>query len=233
MQRWLSKHLYGVGLLLSGSHDVAILVYFVLLLPGVLAHELSHWITAKLLRVPVGKIRIGPSQKGGGVTRLGSVSMSRTDPLRASLIGLAPLVTGSVLILIIAYNVFGLSVPDELSASLLPENLPAILGFYLTVPNFWLWVYLVFAISNAMLPSESDRQAWLTLALYGCVAVVVLYGLGLLQEISSPLSTFLLRGLNYLTFAFLLTSIIDAAVIVVIVILERVVMTVTGKQVEY
>jgi hypothetical protein len=47
------------------------------------------------------------------------------------------------------------------------------------------------------------------------------------------LSDFLLRGLNYLTFAFLLTIIVDAAVIVVIVILERVVMTVTGKQVEY
>jgi hypothetical protein len=233
MQRWLSKHLYGVGLLLSGSHDVAILVYFVLLLPGVLAHELSHWVTAKLLRVPVGKIMIGPSHKRGEVTRLGSVSMSRTDPLRASLIGLAPLVTGSVLILIIAYYVFGLSVPEELSASLLPGNLPAIVGSYLTVPNFWLWVYLVFALSNAMLPSESDRQAWLTLALYGCVAVVVLYGLGLLQEISSPLSAFLLKGLNYLTFAFLLTIIVDAVVIVVIVIIERVVMTVTGKQVEY
>ena len=159
--------------------------------------------------------------------------MSRTDPIRASLIGLAPLVTGSVLILIIAYYVFGLSVPEELNASLLPGDLPAILGSYLTVPNFWLWVYLVFAISNAMLPSESDRQAWLTLTIYGCVAVVVLYGLGLLQEISSPLSAFLLKGLNYLTFAFLLTIVVDAAFIIVIVILERVVMTVTGKQVEY
>ena len=233
MQRWLSKHLYGMGLLLSDSHDVAVLVYFVLLLPGVLAHELSHWITAKLLRVPVGKIRLGPSQQGGGVTRLGSVSMSRTDPLRASLIGLAPLVTGSILILIIAYYVFGLPVTEELNASVLPGDLRAVMESYLAVPNFWLWVYLVFAISNAMLPSESDRQAWLTLTLYCCVAVVVLYGLGLLQEISSPLSAFLLKGLNYLTFAFLLTIVVDAVVIVVVVILERVVMTVTGKQVEY
>ena len=233
MKRWLSKHLYGLGLLLSDRHDAAILLYFLLLLPGVLAHELSHWLTAKLLRVPVGKIAIGPSSKGGGPMRLGSVSMARTDPVRGSIIGLAPLVTGSFLILLIAHFVFGLAAPGELAAQLSPEELLSTLGQYMSVANFWLWVYLVFSISNAMLPSESDRQAWLSLGLYCCVAVVVLYGFGLLQEVYYPLSGFFLRALGSLTFAFLLTIIVDAAVIVFVVILERLVMIVAGKRVEY
>ena len=233
LQRWLSRHLYGLGLLLSGSHDVAILLYFLLLLPGVLAHELSHWLTAKLLRVPVGKVTIGPSMKRGGATRLGSVSMGRTGPIRASLIGLAPLVTGSILILLIAYFVFGLVAPAEVAIDLPPQDVLSTLSGYLQVPNFWVWAYLIFSISNAMLPSESDRQAWLSLILYCCVAVVVLYGLGLLQEVFSPLSGFFLRALTHLSFAFLLTVVVDAVVIISVIVLERAVMIITGKRVEY
>jgi hypothetical protein len=233
LKRWLSKHLYGLGLLLGGSHDTAILVYFLLLLPGVLAHELSHWLAAKILRVPVGKISIGPLEKGSGATRLGSVSMGRTDPVRAGLIGLAPLVTGSILILAIAYYAFGLAVPGSLQASLSLEQVEIALHGYLSVPNLWLWVYLIFSISNAMLPSESDRQAWLSLLMYGCAAAVVLYGLGLLQEMSSPLSGFFVRALDHLNLAFLLTIVVDVGMIALVMVLERVIMVVVGKRVEY
>jgi hypothetical protein len=233
MKRWLSRHLYGLGLLLSGSHDVAILLYFLLLLPGVLVHELSHWLTAKLLRVPTGTITLGPSWKGKGTTRLGSVSVAKADPLREGLIGMAPLITGSVLILIIAYAVFGMTGPPELTADLHPGAVLAQWQSYMAVPDLWLWVYLIFSISNAMLPSESDRQAWLYLVLYGCLAAIVLYGFGLLGQVSSPLSVFLLRGLNHLAFAFLLTILVDGAVVALVVIVERVVMVVAGKRVEY
>ncbi len=232
-KRWLSRHLYGLGLLLGGSHDIAMLSYFLLLLPGVLVHELSHWLAAKLLRVPTGPITIGPSSKGKGVTRLGSVSMAKADPLREGIIGMAPLTTGSVLILVIAYHVFGLAGPPDLVVDLNPGAVLSMLQGYLSVPNLWLWVYLIFSISNAMLPSESDRQAWLSLALYCCLAVVVLYGFGLLEQVSSPLSSFLLKGLNHLAFAFLLTIMVDGGVIGLVVVVERAVMVVAGKRVEY
>lgn len=219
--------------MLGGSHDIAMLSYFLLLLPGVLVHELSHWLAAKLLRVPTGPITIGPSSKGKGVTRLGSVSMAKADPLREGIIGMAPLTTGSVLILVIAYHVFGLAGPPDLVVDLNPGAVLSMLQGYLSVPNLWLWVYLIFSISNAMLPSESDRQAWLSLALYCCLAVVVLYGFGLLEQVSSPLSSFLLKGLNHLAFAFLLTIMVDGGVIGLVVVVERAVMVVAGKRVEY
>ena len=233
MQRWLSKHLYGLGLLLTGSHDTAVLLYFLLLFPGVLAHELSHWVAAKLLRVPVGRISIGPTSKGGGATRFGAVSVAKTDPFRGSLIGLAPLLTGSALILLIAHLIFGLSVPEVLALNLSGEDVLPAIWAYFSIPNFWLWVYLIFSISNAMLPSESDRQAWWSLFLYCIVALVVLFGLGIVQEVSSGVSGYLLSGLNYISFAFLLTIVVDGVVIVAVFALESVVMVVTGRKVEY
>ena len=43
-------------------------------------------------------------------------------------------------------------------------------------PDFWLWFYLAFAISSTMLPSVSDRRAWLPIS----IPLVVLILLGLI-----------------------------------------------------
>lgn len=233
LKRWLSRHLYGLGLLLSGSHDIAILSYFILVFPGVLIHELSHWLMAKLLGVRTGKVSIGPSRKGARATRFGSVSVARTDPLRGSLIGLAPLLTGSILILLIAYVVFGLGTPNDLAINLSNRDIFSTLWHYLSVPNFWLWVYLIFSISNAMLPSETDRQAWFSLALYCGVAVAGLYGLDFVRQIPPQVSKWLLAGLDQLNLAFLVTVVVDGAVILAVFLLERAVMVLTGRRVEY
>jgi hypothetical protein len=46
--------------------------------------------------------------------------------------------------------------------------------------DFWLWFYLTFCISSTMLPSESDRRAWLPIALFLLllVGVALLVGAG-------------------------------------------------------
>ncbi|MGQ9518013.1 MAG: hypothetical protein ACUVT1_12170, partial [Anaerolineae bacterium] len=51
LNRWISRHLQGLGLLLSGSPNAAVVFYFVVMLPGILVHELSHLLLAKLLGV--------------------------------------------------------------------------------------------------------------------------------------------------------------------------------------
>jgi len=112
------------------------------------------------------------------------------------------------------------------------DVLPAIWAYF-SIPNFWLWVYLIFSISNAMLPSESDRQAWWSLFLYCIVALVVLFGLGIVEQITSGISGWLLSTLNHLSFAFLVTIVVDGAVIVAVFALESVVMVITGRKVEY
>jgi hypothetical protein len=62
----------------------------------------------------------------------------------------------------------------------------AITGLFAT-SDFLIWLYLLFAISNAMMPSASDRRAWPAFVFIMVVTAVVLYLIGL-QEL-------LMRGL--------------------------------------
>jgi hypothetical protein len=63
------------------------------------------------------------------------------------------------------------------------------------VIDFYLWFYLTFAVSSTMMPSASDRHAWLTfgLALAVLVGLAVLAGAGpwMLANIAPALNSFL------------------------------------------
>jgi hypothetical protein len=62
-------------------------------------------------------------------------------------------------------------------------------------PDFWLWSYLAFTISSTMMPSSSDRQAWLPVGLLaaGMVGVAILAGAGpwMLTHLALPVNTLL------------------------------------------
>lgn len=233
MQRWINRHLQGLGLLLFGEEDRHLLLYYLLLLPGILLHEGSHWLVATLLRVKVSGISIGPARKRGGQVRFGSVRVARTDPLRDSLIGLAPLIAGSLAILLIASQGFGLPFPAHVSPPQQLRQVLANLADYTTVPDALLLLYLIFAISNAMLPSESDRQPWLPLFVYlGVLAALYVLVAGV-PRVDERVVSPILRGLDYLSLALGLTVLVDVPCIGVIYLLEVVVGNLRGQRVEY
>jgi len=62
-------------------------------------------------------------------------------------------------------------------------------------PDFWLWFYLTFTISSMMMPSASDRQAWLPVVLLavGLTGLAILAGAGswMLENIAPPVNEFL------------------------------------------
>jgi hypothetical protein len=173
-KRWTTHSLQELSVRWVGDRDVALVVYFVLVLPGVVLHELSHWATAKLLGVRVSGISLGPVRKRGNRVSLGSVRVGRVDVVRGTLIGLAPLLAASAAISLIGTLVLGV---DELLASAPRGGLELVAAGVrqiLDVPDVWLWLYLIFAVSNAMLPSESDMWAVRPLlAFLGLAAAVV------------------------------------------------------------
>jgi hypothetical protein len=233
MKRWINRHIQGLGLLLLGDNEAAMLLYFVLLLPGILIHELSHWLTAKLLGVRTGQITLWPSKRRGNQMRMGSVKVGRTDPFRGSLIGLAPLISGSLAILIIGQLILGLG---DLGEVLLNRQWGKVWGSllaHLQAPDFWLWLYLIFAVSNAMLPSETDREPWRPVLLFMCLAVLFFYLTGWVRQMPEVLATASLTSASYLAYAFSLTVLVDAIFIAVIAVLEVLVSRLTGKRVEY
>lgn len=241
MKRWINQHTQGLGLLLLGNNDAAMFLYFVLLLPGILIHELSHWLVANLLGVRTGKISLWPSQRRGKQIRLGSVRVARTDPFRASLIGVAPLISGSIAILIIGQLILGLGGLEETLLNGEWEQVGESLLASLKAPDFWLWLYLIFAVSNAMLPSETDREPWRPVLLFMGLVALLFYLTGWVRQDFGELSravpevvaTASLTGLSYLAYAFSLTVVVDAIFMAVIAILEVLVSRLTGRRVEY
>jgi len=233
MKRWINRHIQGLGMLLVGYNEGAMFLYFVLLLPGILIHELSHWLAANLMGVRTGKISLWPSRRPGNQMRLGSVRVARTDPFRASLIGVAPLISGSIAILIIGQLILGLGDLSEVLLVREWEQVWESILAHLQTPDFWLWLYLIFAISNAMLPSETDREPWKPVLLFVALAALFVYLTGWVHQVPEVLATASLAGLSYLAYAFSLAIVVDAIFITVIAVLEVLVSRLTGKRVEY
>jgi hypothetical protein len=200
-----------------GDPDVALTLYFVLVLPGVIIHELSHLLVALLLGVRVRRFCLGPVRQARGQrVSLGSIQVGKVDPVRGSLIGLAPLLSGSAVILLIGNQVLGV---NELAAAFTTLGLRGVLaglGQVVRVPSFALWLYLIFAVSNAMLPSKSDLQFVRPVLLFlGIAVAVVLIGTGL-PAVPESVGLALNRGAGYLASAFGLTLAVDLIFVLIL-----------------
>ncbi len=73
----------------------------------------------------------------------------------------------------------------------------------------WVWLYLVFAISNAMMPSESDRQPFASIMLFIGILITVALILGLIPSIPLEAAFTMARVFNTLTAAFVFAIAVD------------------------
>jgi hypothetical protein len=166
LQRRLHFETQAIFLLLTRRREIALALFSVLFFPGVLLHETSHFLIARITGVRTGGFSLIPQPLPDGRLRLGYVETAKTDVVRDALIGLAPLLAGSAFVIYAGIFQLGLSdlwsefIAGEVSRFL--EMLSA-LG---SKPDFWLWFYLIFAVSSTMMPSASDRRAWLPVILF-------------------------------------------------------------------
>jgi hypothetical protein len=175
IQRLLHREIQGLLLILTRRPSVTIIIFSILFFPGVLLHELSHFLMARLLGVRTGRISLFPRPLKNGRLRLGFVETGTTDFVRDSLIGTAPLLTGVVAVALIGIYQMGLM---PLGNALLTgqfSTLPQELQHLPKLPDFWVWFFLVFVISSTMLSSPSDRRAWLPLL----ITIIALLVIGL------------------------------------------------------
>jgi hypothetical protein len=176
-ERWIHRHLQQFGLLLTKNETVALATYAVLLFPGVVLHELSHWLAARLMGVRTGRISLLPARSRDGQLQLGAVEYqaSGLDPIRESLVGAAPLITGCIALFLIANHLYGIPAATAAFTGGTLQPILDLLARGFEQPDFWLWFYLVFVIANAMMPSPADRRAWPAfLAILGLGTVVLL-----------------------------------------------------------
>jgi hypothetical protein len=179
-QRWLHRELQYLLLLVTRRPGLALGIFSLLFFPGVFLHESSHYLVARFLRVRTGRFSLLPKAMPNRTLRLGYVETAAADPLRDALIGMAPLISGGVVVAWLGLNQLGLAPLFEMAASNQWNQVWATLAALPGLPDFWLWFYLTFAVSSTMLPSASDRRAWLPVALVliGLFGLVVLAGAG-------------------------------------------------------
>ena len=233
LERWVHRHLQGIWLLLVRDADLALILYSLLMLPGVLVHEGSHWLAATVLGVRAGRFSVVPERLPDGTLRLGYVETEHVDPLREALIGVAPLLAGAAVIIFVGYSRLGVEpLGQALGRGDLLEMGQAVAEM-VARPNFWLWLYLVFTVSNSMLPSASDRRAWWPVLATVVVLTVLLFAFGLgpalLQTLGNPLDA----ATRALAAAFSITVGLNLALAPVLWLLEAGLIRVTGLEVKY
>lgn len=173
VQRRLHRELQAVLLLLTRQKEITVALFSILFFPGVLLHEASHYFTARLLGVHPGKFSLLPRTMEDGRLQLGYVQTTRTDILRDSLIGVAPLLGGGGFVAYAGIVHWQLPALWESLAVGEPASWFTAISNLYSRPDFWLWFYVTVAVSSTMMPSRSDRRAWLPILL----VVLLLFGL--------------------------------------------------------
>ncbi len=201
------------------SADAATIGLFLLFLPGVLVHELAHWVVAWLLGLKPSRFRVWP-QRRGRMIQLGQVTVRQGGIWLDSLVGLAPLIAGTALIALIGHRVFEAYRLAEAFIGGDWIGLAELFRAALHRPDATLWTYAVFALANAMMPSPSDREPVKPVLLYLAAAAVFYMVLDLpldlfhsLLEAAGPL----LASLNG---AILFTILLDTLVLAALVALD-------------
>jgi len=232
LQRLLHREIQAVFLILTRDARLTMGVFSFIFLPGVFLHELSHFLMAKILRVPTGQFSILPQPLPDGRLQLGYVETAKVDIVRDSLIGAAPLIAGTLFVAYVSVYPLDMRV---LWDTLRNGQLNLFWMGVNTLPrtrDFYLWFYLAFAVSSTMMPSESDRHAWLELAIsVGVIfAIALLIGAGpwMLDNVAPLISNFL----SSVAVIFGLSSAVHAILILPTALIHKLLARATGVDVE-
>jgi hypothetical protein len=236
LQRWIHTHLHGISLLLMGKPERAVILYAIVLFPGVLLHEVSHWLMATLLGVRTGSFSLLPRRQADGSVQLGYVEYYKSSTLgafRESLIGGAPLLTGTAVILLISFRIFSVT---DLTAAIQSgdvDTLVTALAEVFAVPDFLVWLYLLFAISNAMMPSRADRRAWPALILTLAAIAIIMTLLGIQDIIIAGVTNWATTIFGYLGSALSMAIAVDLLFMLLLSLIEGLISRVKGVNVVY
>lgn len=177
--RFIFKAIFSLSLAVFKSPNIAIIPIFILFLPGVIIHELAHFLAAELLFVKAHDLEVAPYIKNGNL-QMGSVQISETDIVRRMIIGLAPILFGSFILLITLFFFV-----ENVRLDLIFTNgaeIAKVVGV----------VWVAFFITNTMFSSKKDVEGFLELAGFiGFLAVVfVILSIILKINLGTPIYEF-------------------------------------------
>jgi hypothetical protein len=106
LQGWIRQRIFAAIFRVTGNRGCALSLFSLVMLPGTLLHESSHVVVATVLGSRVANMSLKARYVGDGEIELGSVVAKDGGMLRNSVISIAPMIVGGVLILLIGWKVF-------------------------------------------------------------------------------------------------------------------------------
>lgn len=171
LSKFVTRSLSYLFYRITKSEKVMVYVMALFFFPGTLIHELAHYLTAAALFVHVGKMEFVPKVMGSGV-KMGSVEIGQSDPIRRAVIGMAPFIWGTLLMLLVL--------------SLFQHY-----GGRVNIGITLLTGYVLFEISNTMFSSRKDMEGTLELLVFLLILSVMLYLIGV--RVPASVFTYLSR----------------------------------------
>lgn len=215
--RSLIHHLLKLFHRITKSQSTSINLLFFLLLPGIFLHEFSHILSATLLRVPTGhlslkpKLRFGTPRASSEPPRLilGSAQIGQADPIRLTLIGTAPFISGTLILWLILTLGLNLNLTNLTLSPFL--NIPPLLIFFFS--------YLLFTISVTMFSSPSDLQA----AALPVILILIVLGAFQLTNLNLPqtIITYSTNLFSLLTTIFLAVFILNLFLLIPLKLINK------------
>lgn len=231
LEVWLHQHIFKVGWLVTKQYQTTTILYYAFFLPGIILNQLVFWLAAGFLNVSADRTIAWPEKQEIGELKLDFIRLSKNvSPLRFAIISTAPLLVGMIAVWHIANNI--LNVPlflAEANRGGFLVNISTALSHFTNAPDFWIWVYLAFTISNTMMPNFANLRGWriVLLIIGGLIAALYVVGAGdqvVMENLRGPVT----NALNSLSSVFAIIIGLDIFMVAVLGTIEAIIERVTG-----
>ena len=223
----MHRHIFKVGWLLTHSHQITTVLYYIIFLPGVLLREAGRWLAAGLLNVRANRSIQLPQKPEIGKLELNFIKLApKAHPVKRVIIAATPLILGLLALWIIAVNAFKLETILNIAAPGQLDDVARAASTLVAQADFWLWFYLAFTISNTMLPTvPADLRGWRRIGAAALPVIIIALVLGISQAFAAEAGTQLL---NSLALILSLTTLINIFMVIVLGTAEALIERLTG-----
>jgi hypothetical protein len=163
------------------SFQTTTILYYTFFLPGVFLHEITYWFAAGIFNVHAKSSIQWPEAQEIAELKLSFVELAKNvSPFRLGLITLAPILAGLAFVWFIATNLLDFSGFFALVGTGNLSDISEAVRRLTSATDFWLWIYILFTISNTMIARLGDLRGLriILIAIGIAIAGLVFVGVG-------------------------------------------------------